>query len=123
MKCMLACVALIALPLVAQDVASAKNRRELVVQLVSDTSAARSNATLTDEQKKQLDDALEGLRKASARRRKGERPNQEQTKQSLKTILQLTQNDAFKAEDLKKVQADLQAIREFKQKKKAGKNN
>ena len=123
MKCMLACVALIALPLVAQDVASAKNRRELVVQLVSDTSAARSNATLTDEQKKQLDYALEGLRKASARRRKGERPNQEQTKQSLKTILQLTQNDAFKAEDLKKVQADLQAIREFKQKKKAGKNN
>jgi len=96
MKRLLVFVSLMALPLAAQ------NRRELMTKLVNDTAAARTNAKLDDAQKKQLDSALEGLQKATAAHKKGERPERTATKQSMKAITQLAQGEAFQPEDRKR---------------------
>ncbi len=111
-------VFLLALPLAAQDQPAAKNRRELMTKLSNDLVSARTNATLDDTQKKQLDTAMDSLQKAVAAHGKkkngGERPDREQTRASIKSIYQLAQTNAFKDEDRKKVQDDLAAIREFR---------
>jgi len=113
MKWILVCVSLLALPLAAQDAAAAKNRRELMMKLSNDVTAARANATLDDAQRKQLDTAIEGLRATAPGKKGGARPDREQMRASMQSIRQLAQSNAFKEEDRKKVQDDLAAIREF----------
>ena len=113
MKKILIFVGMLALPLMAQDAAPAKNRRELMMKLSTDVAAARSNATLDEAQKKQLDAAIEGLQKATTRGKKGERPDREQMRATMTSVRALAAGNAFKEEDRKKVQEDLAAIREF----------
>ncbi len=138
MKLTLLCVPLFALSVSAQDAppqpktaqdppvsaqAGKNGRRQLRMNLLNDTSTARSKATLSDEQAKQLDTALDSLRAASAKRRKGERGSQEKSRDAIRTIFQMAQSDAFREDDRKKVREDLQAIRDFQQKRQAGKKN
>ncbi len=84
---------------------------ELFTRLREHLTTAIGNATLSDSQAATLRAAGETLRKASEARKSGQSVDRAKLKEALDDIKQVLESDAFRAEDVALVKADLDAIR------------
>jgi hypothetical protein len=80
-------------------------------RLRQDLAKAVRNATLSDDQKKTLQDAGSRLREAREARQNGEKVDRGSVKKALDEIRQVTESGAFTPEDEAAVKADLDALR------------
>ncbi len=88
-------------------------RRDLITKLRSDIDRAMANATLSEEQKKKLDESRAKLQQAAAKRhRGGERAKPREMHDALQDIRTVFESDAFKAEDRQAVRDDLKKLLE-----------
>jgi pantothenate synthetase len=75
-----------------------------------DLATAVRNATLSDDQKRALEDAGSRLRAAREARQSGDKVDRKSLKKALDEIRQVSESGAFKPEDQAAVKADLDAL-------------
>jgi hypothetical protein len=89
---------------------SAPPNQRAGARLQQDLAKAVRNATLTDDQKKTLQDGGSRLREAREAKQNGEKVDRGSVKKALGEIRQVTESGAFKSEDEAAVKADLDAL-------------
>lgn len=96
---------------------SPRERREAMQSLVKNLEKAMANANLTEEQKTKLEQARTTVRDAAQARRRGGSgapPDREKLRTALRDLYEISQSDAFRAEDREAVRKDLEKLREMR---------
>lgn len=88
------------------------DRAPLLETLRQDLETARANANLSERQQADLQAAMNTLKQARETRMNGGTPDRRGVQNALKTIRDISQSDAFRAEDKEKIRKDIEAIRE-----------
>ena len=106
-----------------QPQASPRERREAMQSLVKNLEKAMANAKLSDEQKTKLEQARTALREAAQGHRRGASgatPDREKMRTALRDLAEISQSDAFRAEDKEAVRKDLEKLRQTRGGQSAG---
>lgn len=83
-----------------------------LAKLRADLTRALKNATLSESQKKTLQDAGTRLREAAQARQEGGKVDRKSVKKALDQIRKVAESGAFQPDDAAAVKADLDAMRE-----------